>query len=55
MFIAIFINQGFIVCCNGIVKGVYRDLAKEFKGFEIQDYGENLIIQGLVDLYIHVP
>jgi guanine deaminase len=49
------IEHGFIVCCNERVKGVYRKLPAEFEGLQIQDYGECLIIPGLVDLHIHAP
>ena len=49
------IEHGFIVCCNERVKGVYRELPAEFEGFQINDYGESLIIPGLVDLHIHAP
>lgn len=48
-------ERGFIVCCDGFVKGVYRELPAEFEAAGVKDYGECLIIPGLVDLHIHAP
>ena len=47
--------NSYLVCENGICKGVFHDLPKKYEGFPICDYGENLIIPGMVDLHIHAP
>lgn len=48
-------EQGYLVCENGLVKGVYRILPEEYEGFSVEDYGDRLIIPGLTDLHIHAP
>lgn len=48
-------EQAFAICQDGLVKGVYKELPAEFAGAEVKDYGEDLIIPGLVDLHIHAP
>jgi len=49
------IPDGYLVCENGISKGVYETLPERFAGLEIRDYGDRLIIPGLVDLHVHAP
>lgn len=44
-----------VVCADGICKGVFDDLPKEYAEFPIHDYGADLIIPGLIDLHIHAP
>ena len=48
-------EQGFLVCKNGVVEGVYQELPKEYESMEIHDCGKKLIIPGLVDLHMHAP
>lgn len=49
------LDQGYLVCCQGISQGVYPVLPEEYKDLPITDYGDKLIIPGLVDLHIHAP
>ncbi|MEE1086128.1 MAG: amidohydrolase family protein [Schaedlerella sp.] len=48
-------ENGYLVYDEGLVKGVYPELPEEYKDEEVEDYGERLIIPGLVDLHIHAP
>lgn len=48
-------GHGYLVCEAGRVKGVYRTLPFEYGGLPIEDYGNRLIIPGLVDLHVHAP
>lgn len=55
--LAIFEN-GYLVCKDGVSAGVYADeksLPREFKSYIIMDYGNRLILPGLIDLHVHAP
>ncbi|MCD8362083.1 MAG: amidohydrolase family protein [Lachnospiraceae bacterium] len=49
------LEQGFLVCEDGLVAGVYERLPERFAGVPLQDFGHQLIIPGLVDLHVHAP
>lgn len=49
------INQGYLVCEDGICRGVFEKLPEKYKNFEIRDMGENLIVPGMTDLHVHAP
>lgn len=48
-------EHGYLVCKNGLVEGVYQTLPFKLGGNPIHDYGDSLIIPGLVDLHLHAP
>lgn len=48
-------ENSYLVYQDGVVKGVYAELPEEYKNEEIEDYGDKLIIPGLVDLHVHAP
>lgn len=49
------VEDGFIVLKDSKVKGVYKELPKEFLGLKVIDYSNLLIIPGLIDLHLHAP
>lgn len=49
------VENGYLACERGKVKRVYESLPEEFEGIPIEDYGDRLIIPGLVDLHMHAP
>ncbi|MDO4438707.1 MAG: amidohydrolase family protein [Eubacteriales bacterium] len=52
------IKDGFLVCKDGEVEGVYKsfdEIGDEFKQFELHDYSGHLIVPGLTDLHAHAP
>lgn len=49
------VEQGYVVVEGTLVKGVYKNLPKEYEGYYIKNYGDKLIIPGLVDLHTHGP
>lgn len=49
------VENGYLVCQNGISAGVFTELPEQFSDYELIDYGNRLIIPGLVDLHIHAP
>jgi guanine deaminase len=48
-------SNSFLVCKDGVSKGVYSVLPKEYKDLEVLDYTDKLIIPGMVDLHVHAP
>lgn len=48
-------ERGYLVCKDGKVDGIYQTLPFRLGGNPIRDYGDCLIIPGLVDLHIHAP
>ncbi len=48
-------ENGYLVAVDGIVQGVYRTLPSEYAGAQIEDYGNNLILQSFADLHLHAP
>lgn len=49
------ISQGYLVCIGGVCQGAYDDLPAQYSSLPVVDYGDNLIIPGLVDLHVHAP
>lgn len=49
------VNQGYLVCVDGVSKGVFEELPETYKELPLQDFGNKLIIPGLVDLHVHAP
>ena len=48
-------ESGYLVCKDGVSQGVYEDLPEQWSDIEVIDYGNRMIIPGLVDLHIHAP
>lgn len=49
------IDNGYLVCVDGLSKGVYTKLPEQFEGLPIYDYGDHLIVPGMMDLHLHAP
>ena len=49
------IENGYLVCENGISKGCFEVLPEKYQEFPLIDYSNKLIIPALVDLHIHAP
>lgn len=48
-------ENSFVICKDGICAGVYEEIPETYQGIPCVDYGDNLIIPGLVDLHVHAP
>ena len=48
-------EKAFVVCVNGVSKGVFSSLPNDFLNLPIYDYGDALIFPGMVDLHVHAP
>lgn len=49
------VEQGFLVCVNGLSQGVYKELPELYCHLPLMDYGDCIVVPGLVDLHIHAP
>ena len=49
------IKDGYAVCENGISKGAFESLPKEYSDYKIFDYSGKLILPAMVDLHTHAP
>lgn len=45
----------FVVCIDGVSKGVFDVLPEEFQHLPIYDCGDQLIFPGMVDMHVHAP
>jgi guanine deaminase len=45
----------FAVCVEGVSQGVFRTLPVEYAHLPLYDYGDWLILPGMVDLHVHAP
>lgn len=43
----------YLVCEDGVVAGVFDSLPERYRGLPVEDFGEKLILPGLVDLHVH--
>ncbi len=48
-------EQGYLVCCEGISRGVFLVIPDKYQNLPVKDYGDRLIIPGMTDLHIHAP
>lgn len=48
-------EQAFVVCVDGISKGIFEELPEEYAKFPFFDYGDAMVFPGMVDLHIHAP
>lgn len=44
---------GYLVCTDGVCRGVFETLPEMYASLPLTDYGEKLIIPGMNDLHIH--
>ncbi|MCL2034868.1 MAG: amidohydrolase family protein [Oscillospiraceae bacterium] len=49
------VENGYVVVENETSRGVFRTLPEKWANAPVTDYGDKLIIPGLVDLHIHAP
>lgn len=49
------VENGYLICEDGLCAGVTKVLPEKLQGFPILDYSGKLIVPGLVDLHVHAP
>lgn len=45
----------YCICEDGFSKGIYDEIPAEYKDLEVLDFGDRIIMPGLVDLHVHAP
>ncbi|MBE6900077.1 MAG: guanine deaminase [Ruminococcaceae bacterium] len=48
-------ENSWVLCEDGICKGVFKELPEDWKDAVITDFGDRIIIPGLMDLHVHAP
>ncbi|MDL2216658.1 amidohydrolase family protein, partial [Desulfovibrio sp. OttesenSCG-928-M14] len=48
-------EKGYVVCEKGVCAGMFLDLPEAYQGLPLLDFGQSLVIPGLVDLHVHAP
>jgi len=48
-------ENGFLICEEGVSRGVFNCVPEKYSSFPVKDYSNTLIIPGLVDLHTHAP
>jgi guanine deaminase len=49
------VEDGYLVCENGVSQGVYDSLPEKYEDLPLLDHENKLILPGLVDLHMHAP
>lgn len=49
------VENGYLVCENGRIAGVFAELPARYAAAEITDHGDKLIVPALCDLHLHAP
>ncbi len=45
----------YVVCVSGYSKGIFQSVPEAFDSLDIIDYGEKIILPGLIDIHLHAP
>ena len=48
-------ENAYLVCTNGVCRGVFRELPSAFGALPLLDHRGKLVIPGMVDLHLHAP
>ena len=48
-------ENSYVVCVDGVSKGIFKEIPEEYKGLEVVDCGDKLIFPGMTDLHVHAP
>ena len=48
-------EDGYLVCTGGKSAGIFEAIPEQYRALPIIDYGNQIIMPGLVDLHIHAP
>lgn len=49
------VESGYLVCENGVSRGVFADFPERYRGLPVMDHSGRLLLPGLVDLHVHAP
>lgn len=49
------IPNGYLVCEDGVCRGAFETLPEQYRNLPVMDFGDRMILPGLVDLHVHAP
>lgn len=49
------LENGYLVAVDGVIRGIYQELPEEYSDANVEDYGDDLILQSFADLHLHAP
>lgn len=49
------VENGYLICREGISRGVFTELPRAYASAPVRDFGNRLIIPGFTDLHLHGP
>ena len=49
------IPNGYLVCEDGVCRGAFETLPEQYANLPLRDFGDRIIIPGLIDLHVHAP
>lgn len=49
------IKDGYLICQDGISKGIFENIPQKYEKFSVYDYSGKLVIPGLCDMHTHAP
>ena len=48
-------ENSYVVCVDGVSRGIFNEIPSEYNGLEVIDCGDQLIFPGMIDLHVHAP
>ena len=48
-------ENSYVVCVDGVSKGIFDVIPEEYVSLPLYDYGDALVFPGMVDLHVHAP
>lgn len=48
-------EKSYVICVDGISKGVFENVPSEYINLQVYDFGDALIFPGMIDMHIHAP
>ncbi len=48
-------SDSYLICENGLVNGIYKELPYKFKDIEVIDHKGKLVCPGMSDIHLHAP
>ncbi|MBN1776483.1 MAG: amidohydrolase family protein [Clostridiales bacterium] len=49
------VPHGYLVCENGLCRGVFEELPERYENLPLKDYGGRLVLPALYDMHLHAP
>ncbi len=49
------IEDGYLVIEDGVIIGAFEELPEVYRDDPVEDYGDRILIPGLIDLHLHAP